>query len=117
MALPITVSDFLRAPNRDNAAALADAFRNRRRRSRIRRRPRINRAPDGILPITETVVYFAEDPRRIYQLDQWLPVFHTLHRVHPVLLVTRKLATYNLVRERTYLPVVYVRRLADVLEL
>jgi hypothetical protein len=117
MALPITVSAFLRAPNRVNGAALAAAFRSRRHRSRLRRRPRINRAPDGILPVTEAVVYFAEDPRRLYQLDQWLPVFHTLHQVHPVLLVTRKLATYNLLRERTYLPVVYVRRLADVLEL
>src|SRR4051794_22023946 len=117
MPLPITVSSFLRAPNRGNAAALADAFRNRRRRLRRSRRLRVDRAPDGVLPVTEVVVYFAEDPRRLYQLDQWLPVFHTLHRVHPVLVVTRKPATYNLIQERTHLPVVYVRRLADVLEL
>lgn len=118
MALPITVSNFLRSPNRGTAAAIANAVRNRQRRARrLRRGPRVNREPEGQMPATEVVVYFAEDPRRLYQLDQWLPVLSELHTMHPVTLVMRKLDSFNSVRERTDLPAVYVRRLADVLEL
>jgi hypothetical protein len=118
MALPITVSNFLRSPNRGTAAAIANAVRNRQRRARrLRRGPRVNREPEGLMPAAEVVVYFAEDPRRLYQLDQWLPVLSELHVVHPVILVLRKLESFNQIRERTDLPAVYVRRLADVLEL
>jgi hypothetical protein len=118
MALPITVSNFLRSPNRDTAAAIANAVRNRQRRARrLRRGQRLNREPEGLMPTTEVVVYFAEDPRRLYQLDQWLPVLSELHAIHPVALVMRKLESFNSIRERTDLPTVYVRRLADVLEL
>jgi hypothetical protein len=118
MALPITVSNFLRSPNRSTAAAIANAVRNRQRRARrLRRGPRVNREPEGLMPASEVVVYFAEDPRRLYQLDQWLPVLTQLHEVHPVTLVLRKLDSFNDLRERTSLPVVYTRRLADVLEL
>src|SRR5690349_12910839 len=118
MALPITVSNFLRSPNRSTAAAIANAVRNRQRRARrLRRGPRVNREPEALMPPSTVVVYFAEDPRRLYQLDQWLPVLNKLHEVHPITLVLRKLDSFNDVRERTTLPVVYVRRLADVLEL
>src|SRR3954454_18747774 len=118
MALPITVSNFLRSPNRSTAAAIANAVRNRQRRARrLRRGPRVNREPEALMPPSTVVVYFAEDPRRLYQLDQWLPVLNKLHEVHPITLVLRKLDSFNDVRERTALPVVYVRRLADVLEL
>jgi hypothetical protein len=118
MALPITVSNFLRSPNRGTAAAIANAVRNRQRRARrLRRGPRLNREPEGLMPGSQVVVYFAEDPRRVYQLDQWLPVLSKLHAVHPVTVVLRKLDTFNTVRERTDLPAVYVRRLADVLDL
>jgi len=117
MALPITVSNFLRSPNRGTAAAIANAVRNRQRRARrLTRRPRLNREPEGFAPTTEVVVYFAEDPRRLYQLDQWLPVLTELHAVHPVTVVLRKLDSYNALQERTHLPTVYARRLADVLE-
>ncbi|MGD9527022.1 MAG: hypothetical protein AB7V44_09565, partial [Pseudonocardia sp.] len=38
--------------------------------------------PDGYVPGEavpgEVVVYFAEDPRRVYQLRQWLPVLERL---------------------------------------
>src|SRR5690349_5045003 len=118
MALPITVSNFLRSPNRRTAAAIANAVRNRQRRARrLSRRPRLNREPEGFAPLTEVVVYFAEDPRRLYQLDQWLPVLTELNAVHPVTVVLRKLDSYNNLQERTTLPTVYARRLADVLEL
>lgn len=119
MALPVTVSNFLRSPSRGTAAAVANAVRHRKRRARRRlaRGPRVNRAPEGLMPETEVVVYFAEDPRRLYQLDQWLPVLSKLHEVHPVMLVMRKLESFNQVRERSDLPAAYCRRLADLLEL
>ncbi len=117
MALPITVSNFLRSPNRGTAAAIANAVRNRQRRARrLSRGPRVNRQPETPVPQTPVVVYFAEDPRRLYQLDQWLPVLSKLNTVHPVTLVLRKLDSFNSVRERTELSAVYARRLADVLE-
>ena len=42
----------------------------------------------------EVVVYFADDPPRLYQLRQWLPVLERLDARHPVLLVTRHPETY-----------------------
>jgi CDP-Glycerol:Poly(glycerophosphate) glycerophosphotransferase len=117
MALPITVSNFLRSPSRGTVAAMANAVRNRQRRSRRLRNPRINRLPEELMPASEVVVYFAEDPRRLYQLEQWLPVLEQLHAQNPVTIVTRKLDSFGLLQERTSLPVVYTRRLADVLEL
>jgi hypothetical protein len=118
MALPVTVSNFLRSPGRGTAAAMANAVRNRQRRARrLRRTPRLNREPADRMPRSEVVVYFAEDPRRLYQLDQWLPVLQELSTVHRVTLVLRKLDSFNDVRERSSLPAVYVRRLANLLEL
>jgi hypothetical protein len=121
MALPITVSNFLRSPNRGTAAAMMNAVRNRQRRYRRSRLggrvERINREPEGPAPAAEVIVYFAEDKRRIYQLDQWLPVFEELHRIHPMVLVMRRREPFNEMVERSRIPAVYVRRLADVLEL
>jgi hypothetical protein len=37
----------------------------------------------------DVVVYFGDDPRRLYQLRQWLPVFERLDGRHRVLVVTR----------------------------
>ena len=118
MALPITFSNFLRSPSRESAAAMASAIRTRRRARRNRRRgPRVNREPGGAVPAAEVIVYFAEDPRRLYQLNQWLPVLAKLHRQHPVQLVLRKMDSLNELRGLTTLPAVFVRRLADVMEL
>src|SRR5688500_13862478 len=105
MALPITVSNYMRTPNRGTYARIANAVRNRQRRARrLRRTPRLNREPVQVMPPSEVVVYFAEDRRRLYQLDQWLPVLSKLHEVHRVTLVLRKLESFNDVRERTDLP-------------
>ncbi len=122
MALPVTVSNFLRSPSRGTAAAMANAVRNRQRRvlrlRRLRRRgPRVNREPEGLTPPAEVIIYFAEDPRRIYQLEQWLPVLEQLHEKHRVLIVLRKMYSLHEVRQLTTLPAVYARRLADVLEI
>jgi len=119
MALPITVSNFLHSPNRGTAAALMNTVRNRQQQflRRRNRGPRLNRDPEGPAPAAEVVVYFAEDPRRIYQLEQWLPVLTELHLRHPVQIVLRKSSSLFEIQERTLLPAVFVRRLADVLEL
>lgn len=37
----------------------------------------------------EVVAYFADDPSRVYQLVQWLPVLEVLDAEHPVALVVR----------------------------
>jgi CDP-glycerol:poly(glycerophosphate) glycerophosphotransferase len=118
MALPVTVSNFLRSPGRDTAAAVIVAVQNRRRRlARERRGPRANREPEGVRSRSDVVVYFAEDPRRLYQLEQWLPVLSELNERHGVQIVLRKLRSYELIQEMTTLPAVYARRLADVLEI
>ena len=121
MALPKTVSSFLRSPNPATFGALANTINNKRRsmgrRAGKARGPKLNRVPEGPAPAAEVVVYFAEDRRKMYQLDQWLPVFEELHRRHPVVIVMRSRASFNNLSERTPLPTVYTRRLADVLEL
>jgi len=43
----------------------------------------------------EVVVYFADDPPRLYQLRQWLPVLERLDARRPVLVVTRNPETYE----------------------
>ena len=40
-------------------------------------------APGAAVPGT-VAVYFADDPRKLYQLKQWLPVLERLNREHPV---------------------------------
>jgi hypothetical protein len=62
----------------------------------------------------EVVAYFSDPPTRSYQIDQWLPVFEQLHVRHPMLVVIRNLGTFRLLRERTPLPLVYVRQLRDL---
>jgi hypothetical protein len=118
MAIPITVTNFVRSPGRGTSVALASAVWQRGfGGSGLRNRPRVNRDPPGQVPPCEVVIYFAEDPRRIYQLEQWLPVLAELHRLHPVVIVVRKTETLREIRKRTPLPTVYVRRLPDLLEL
>ena len=51
------------------------------------------------------IAYFADDPTRVYQLLQWLPVLESLDETHPVGIVTREPATATIVRQRTTLPV------------
>ncbi len=56
----------------------------------------------------DVVVYFADTPSRLYQLTQWIPVLEQLHRTRHVILVLRRISTYNIVGELTWLPRVYV---------
>jgi CDP-Glycerol:Poly(glycerophosphate) glycerophosphotransferase len=122
VALPVTVSNFLRSPSPGTARAVAVTVRNKQSQwiklRRLRARgPQRNREPEGPAEPAEVIVYFAEDLRRVYQIEQWLPVLSELHRRHRVLIVVRKVDTLLALRELTTLPVIFARRLADVLEL
>jgi hypothetical protein len=62
----------------------------------------------------DALAYFAGDPPRAYQIEQWLPIFEQLHGSHPVIVVTRNLGMFRRLQDRTSLPVVFALRLADV---
>jgi hypothetical protein len=64
----------------------------------------------------DVVVYFGDDPRRLYQLRQWLPVFERLHARHPVLVVTRDPRTYAEL-DGSRLPRVLAPAFADMVDL
>ena len=49
--------------------------------------------------------YFADDPTRVYQLAQWLPVLEILDQREPVGLVVRQEASAAMLRERTHLQI------------
>lgn len=63
------------------------------------------------------IAYFADDPTRVYQLLQWLPVLERLDATHPTAVVTRDEATMAIVRERTSLTVHVAPGFADLAEL
>jgi choline kinase len=65
----------------------------------------------------EVVVYFGDDPLRVYQLKQWLPVFELLDRRHRVQVVLREPATHRIVREVTTLPVICLPAFGDLTEM
>jgi choline kinase len=66
---------------------------------------------------SEVVVYFGDDPLRVYQLRQWLPVFELLDRRHRVSVVVREQSTYSLVRTATTLPVIYLPTFGELTEM
>ncbi|MEX0429152.1 CDP-glycerol glycerophosphotransferase family protein [Nocardioides sp. DS6] len=63
------------------------------------------------------IAYFADDPTRVYQLLQWLPVLELLDESHPVGIVTREPATATIVRHRTALPVYVAPAFAELVSL
>jgi CDP-Glycerol:Poly(glycerophosphate) glycerophosphotransferase len=65
----------------------------------------------------EVVVYFADDPRKLYQLFQWLPVLERLHDSHPTVVVTRQQRTFEEVRARTSLRCVLAPAFPDLVGL
>ena len=52
------------------------------------------------------LVFFGDDPARVYQLAQWLPVLELLDSTEPVAIVVRLEETADVVRPLTALPVV-----------
>lgn len=65
----------------------------------------------------ETAVYFADDPRKLYQLRQWLPVFELLDQHHPVVIITRHPKTYAELAEVTPLRCVLAPAFPDLVDL
>jgi hypothetical protein len=64
----------------------------------------------------EVIAYFADDPTRVYQLLQWLPVLERLDEVSPVGIVTRNPETAAVVESRTHLPVYDAPEFTDLVE-
>jgi choline kinase len=74
--------------------------------------------PDSGRPTdAEVVVYFGDDPLRVYQLRQWLPVLEVLDRRHRVAILLREQSTYDLVRQLTRLPIVHLPGFGDLTEM
>ena len=70
-----------------------------------------------VLVDAEVVLYYADSPGRLYQLDQWIPVLEQLSTERSVLLVLRSLKTMREVQERTSLPVVCITKFIDLMNL
>ncbi len=67
------------------------------------------------LPLqADVLVYFPDDPTKIYQLAQWLPILAQLQPHHRLLLLTRNLGTFRALQEMTDLPLIFCRRLRDL---
>ncbi len=64
-----------------------------------------------------TVAYFGDDPTRIYQLSQWLPVLATLNERHRVGIVVRDPAVATALADRTSLPVFTAPSFPELTEL
>ena len=70
------------------------------------------------VPVPGTVVvYFGDEPDKIYQLLQWLPILEKLHADHPVVLLFRKVETFRLMKRHTGLPRIFVRRFSSLMDL
>ena len=63
------------------------------------------------------VAYFGDDPDRVYQLEQWLPVLELLDTSEPVAVVLRQEDTGAVVRALTDLPVLVAEDFAELREL
>ena len=67
------------------------------------------------VPHADIALHFSDPPSKIYQLQQWLPVFESGPR--PTIVVTRSVETYDAVRELTSLPVLLVPSFEDLMAL
>jgi hypothetical protein len=70
-------------------------------------------APDGFnlenIPTADIALYFPDQPSKLYQLTQWLPVFENQTELRTIVVV-RNLETYNELRVKTELQVLLVPR-------
>lgn len=65
----------------------------------------------------DVIAYFGDDPTRIYQLLQWLPVLERLDGAHAVGLVLREPATAAIAESRTRLPVFLAAEFPELVDL
>ena len=68
------------------------------------------------MPKVDVIAYFADDPTRVYQLLQWLPVLERLDS-HRVGIVLRDPDTAEVVNDRTVLPVFLAPEFPELVEL
>jgi len=61
------------------------------------------------IPTADIALYFADQPAKLYQLTQWLPVFENQTDLRTIVVV-RNLETYNELRTKTKLQVLLVPR-------
>ena len=90
------------------------AFAKRTARSLSRRLRAFGEVePDGFdlkdIPTADIALYFADQPSKLYQLTQWLPVFENQTNLKTIVVV-RNLETYNELRAWTTLQVLLVPR-------
>lgn len=76
-----------------------------------------NHEIEGIQIPGSVVVYFGDEPDKVYQLLQWLPILEKLHLQHKVVLLFRKVETFRLIRKHTELPRIFVRRFSSLMDL
>jgi hypothetical protein len=62
----------------------------------------------------EVVLYFADGPENVYQVQQWLPILEELDRRHPTIVLCRDGRTCDVLRRETGLPVTLVRAFRDL---
>ena len=65
----------------------------------------------------DVIAYFGDDPTRVYQLLQWLPVLERLDQVHRVAIVLRDPETGVVAEQHTSLPVLVAPDFAELVEL
>ncbi|MDH2415590.1 CDP-glycerol glycerophosphotransferase family protein [Nocardioides sp. CER19] len=65
----------------------------------------------------DVIAYFGDDPTRIYQLLQWLPVLERLDQVHRVAVVLRDPETAVVAEQCTSLPVLVAAEFAELVDL
>jgi hypothetical protein len=65
----------------------------------------------------DVIAYFGDDPTRIYQLLQWLPVLERLDVVHPVAVVLREPESAEIAVQHTTLPVLLAAEFPELVEL
>ncbi len=68
-------------------------------------------------PDLSVLAYFGDEPDRVYQLVQWLPVLELLDAHEPVGIVLRDPDTATIVREQTTLPVLVAADFAELRDL
>ncbi|WP_459985799.1 CDP-glycerol glycerophosphotransferase family protein [Nocardioides sp. AN3] len=65
----------------------------------------------------DLIAYFGDDPTRVYQLLQWLPVLERLDQVHRVAIVLREADTGAIVEQSTSLPVLVAEEFSELVDL
>src|SRR4051794_21693972 len=63
----------------------------------------------------EVLIYFGDDPQRLYQLTQWLPVMEHVAQTHRVACVLRSPATHIALASQTALPLALLPTFDDLM--